>query len=92
MTSSEIIALALATGIAAFGYLVRSSIEGVGSRLEKLEVKMESVLREITSTSTLQTVHTEEISKIRDRLHECENTAMATNRIQEMCVTCPNKG
>lgn len=92
MTQSEVIALALASGIAAFGYMVRSSMESIGTRLEKLEGKMESVLREITSTSTLQSVHTEEIGKIRDRLHECENTAMATNKIQELCVNCPNKG
>jgi hypothetical protein len=91
MTSQEVATLALATGIAAFGWMIRSAVGSVNSRLDRLEGKLTEIVSQVNVSVARQDVNTVEIDKLRVKVHEMESELAAVSIIQERCNKCTPK-
>jgi chromosome segregation ATPase len=88
MSQNEIIALAATTFIALVGYLIRGSVQGVNTRLDKLEGTLDTLVKQMVAAATKQDVNAAEIEKLRAKVHELESEVAALNAVQSRCRSC----
>jgi chromosome segregation ATPase len=88
MNPSEIAMLALGSGVAAFGWMIRSAVASVNARLERLESKLNEIVTQVNVSVARQDVNTVEIDKLRGKVHEMESELVAVSAIQARCPSC----
>lgn len=91
MTSQEVATIALGTGIAAFGWMIRAAVGSVNSRLDRLEGKLTEIVSQVNVSVARQDVNTIEIDKLRAKVHEMESELAAVSVIQARCNKCTPK-
>jgi septation ring formation regulator EzrA len=80
--------LGLGTGIAAFGWLVRSAVGSVNSRLDRLEMKLSEIVSQVNVSVARQDVNTVEIDKLRVTVHSLQSDVAALDAVQGKCRSC----
>lgn len=91
MGQTELALLGLGSGIAAFGWLVRSAVGSVNSRLDRLEAKLSEIVSQVNVSVVRQDVNTVEIDKLRVKVHSIESELVAVSAIQARCPSCAPK-
>lgn len=91
MTQSEIAMIALGSGIAAFGWMIRSAVGSVNFRLDRLEVKLNEIVTQVNVSVARQDVNTVEVDKLRTTVHALQSDVAAISAIQERCAKCNPK-
>ena len=91
MGQSEIAMLALGTGVAAFGWMIRSAVASVNARLERLELKLNEIVTQVNVSVARQDVNTVEIEKLRTTVHELQSDVAALDAVQNRCRHCSPK-
>jgi hypothetical protein len=91
MNQSEIAMLALGTGVAAFGWMIRSAVASVNARLERLESKLNEIVTQVNVSVARQDVNTIEIDKLRGTVHALQSEVAAIEAIQSRCTKCNPK-
>lgn len=88
MTSQEVSTIALGTGIAAFGWLIKGAVSSVNSRLDRLEGKLSEIVSQVNVSVARQDVNTIEIDKLRGTVHALQSEVAAIGIVQERCTKC----
>lgn len=91
MSQPEIAVIALGSGIAAFGWMIRSAVTSVNSRLERLEVKLNEIVTQVNVSVARQDVNTVEIEKLRVTVHTLQSDVAALDVVQQRCRHCTPK-
>jgi len=80
--------LAIGTGIAAIGWFLQHTINGVVTRLERIETKVLEIGTQVTENSTKQEIIFSETEKLRMKFHALEADVIGISSIQEHCKSC----
>lgn len=88
MSSQEVATIALGTGIAAFGWMIKAAVSSVNSRLDKLESALTTIVSQVNVSVARQDVNTIEIDKLRGTVHALQSEVAAISIIQERCNKC----
>ena len=85
---TETALLMIGTGIAAVGWFLQHTINGVVTRLERIETKVGDISTQVTSNSTKQEIIFQETEKLRVKFHALESDVIGISSIQEHCKSC----
>jgi hypothetical protein len=85
---SETVLLTLGTGIAAIGWFLQHTINGVVTKLERIETKVSEISTQVVSNSTKQEIIFSETEKLRMKFHALEADVIGISSIQEHCKSC----
>jgi phosphoenolpyruvate carboxylase len=71
-----------------FGFLLKSAVNSVNTRLDKLEEKLSLIVAQMAANSTKQDHNSYEIERIRDVVHKMTNEVQRMKAIQDKCQGC----
>jgi hypothetical protein len=80
--------LAIGTGIAAIGWFFQHTLNGVVTRLERIETKVSDIATQVTSNCTKQEITFTETEKLRLKFHQLEADVIGLEAVQSRCHTC----
>jgi hypothetical protein len=88
LPESEMVILSVGTGIAALGWFIQHTFNGVTTRLERIETKVSEISTQVTANCTKQEITFTETEKLRMKFHALEADVIGISSIQEHCKSC----
>ena len=90
MTTPEIIAIVATCIVSMFGFLLRNAVNSVTDRLDSLGEKVDTLSEKFAAATVRAETNTEEIDRLRLRIHDLSNIVMALQGLMARCKHCKN--
>ena len=85
---TETALLMIGTGIAAIGWFLQHTINGVVTRLERIETKVGDISTQVAANSSRQEINIAETEKLRMKFHSLEADVIGLESVQSHCKSC----
>lgn len=80
--------LFIGAGLTAVGWFLQHTINGIVTRLERIELKVSDISNQVSSNASKQDINFQETEKLRNKFHSLEADVIGLSSVQEHCRSC----